>query len=95
MNHFIETPIFDTMFQRFKTWYNSLRTQHQLILSFGLNWVYWFVVGLVAERYLLDEQRPLRYHLFYATFMAFLMNIHFNWQKVKALFRKEPQQKKG
>lgn len=82
------------MIKKYNKWYNSLTPLKKLIISFILNWFYWLIAWLIAEQFVFDEKRSLKYHVFHATWMAFFMTIPFNWKELKQIFKSQSHDKK-
>ena len=75
--------------QRYRNWHKTLSKQNQRVVSLGLQWLYWFTIWFVAQRYIAGEERSFNYHLFSATCMAIFMTIFLQWPVTKALFTRK------
>ncbi|MEX6689115.1 hypothetical protein QTN47_16520 [Danxiaibacter flavus] len=77
------------MFKKYKNWYSNLSPLKQLAVSFIINWFIWLIGSLLGDKVFFDEPHSTKYHLFYATWMAFIPTMFSNWAKMKTLFKSE------
>ena len=79
------------MFSKYSNWYKSLHPLKQLTVFFTINWFYWLLAWVIAEKFFLNEQHSWVWHIFHAVWMAFFWTIIFNWKKSKSLFKRNHQ----
>lgn len=77
------------MFQRFKRWYYNLPVKKQLLFTFSMLFVYWFLAWLFFDRVIWKDFHSLWRGVLYASSMSLGLTILFEWRKVKSLFKKE------
>lgn len=77
------------MLKKYYNWYNNLKPFKKFTVSFFLNWLYWFVAWLIAEEFIYEEKRSLKYQFFHATWMSIIMTIPFSWKALKQIFKPE------
>lgn len=77
------------MFQRFKNWYYHLSVKKQLLFTFSILFIYWFLGWLFFDRVIWKDYRPIWYGLLTAGCTSLGISILFEWRKIKSLFRKE------
>ncbi len=75
------------MLQKFNQWRLGLSTLKKLLVSFIFNWL-WFFVWVIIIKLLFNEERSLKYYLFFITLLTLVMAIIYNWKNVKAIFKK-------
>jgi hypothetical protein len=76
--------------RKFFIWYRSLRVKHQLILSFLIQWLYWFGAWSFYDAVWPSETKQTITEIIFKTcWMAFFMTLLFNWAKVKQLRKKK------
>jgi len=73
-------------------WYKRLTPPKHLLVSFGINWLFWFAALLIGDKFFIGKNYNLAYHLFHATWMAFFWTILFHWKKITAIFKNNRQQ---
>jgi predicted permease len=82
-----------SMIKKYDHWYKSLSPFKQIMVSFIINWLYWFIIWLLGEMLFFDEKRSWLYHIFHATWMATFMTNLFKWKQTKSLFKRKDEQK--
>ena len=77
------------MLRKFLKWYQSLPVKVQLLLAFGVYFIFWIGV-LLVRHYWFERQSdsPLRL-LGESIFMAFFITLFFEWKKVQLVFKKK------
>lgn len=73
--------------KKYNRWYQALKPAHQLIVSFILNWLYWFLAFRIGEKLIFNEVSLWSENVFSATWQAFFMTLILNWKKVTTFYR--------
>jgi hypothetical protein len=74
------------MKKTFKEWKGNLPLWNQLLVSFLLYVIFWFLGPLLWDNFIWHNDRPIKYYLLFAPFQAVIFTIIFNWKKIKSLF---------
>jgi hypothetical protein len=75
------------MLQKFNQWRLGLSPIKKLLVSFILNWL-WFFVWVIIIKMIFHEEKSLKYYLLFITSLSLLMSIIYNWKNVKEIFKK-------
>ncbi len=76
------------MFKKYRNWNRNLGPLKRLLFSFILNWIFWLTVRIIEDEFFFDEHRSWSNHIFYATWMSFVMTIFFNWKELKTIIKR-------
>jgi hypothetical protein len=81
------------MLKKFNNWYNGLIAFKKWIVSLTFNYFFWLIAWLVADEFFFEEKHSLKYHLFHAAWMAFIMTIPLKWKEIKQIFKPQKNKK--
>ncbi len=77
------------MLRKMIYWYQGKPVKVQLLLAFGMYFIFWIGVVLVRHHWFeRQSDSPLRL-LGESVFMAFFITLFFEWKKVKLVFMKK------
>jgi hypothetical protein len=80
------------MFKRAVTWYEYLLPSKKIGFLFLIYWIIWFLSSwLIKDKFFLNENHSLIYHIFDATWMSFSFIIIFHWKSIKLVFKNDKQ----
>ncbi len=77
-----------SMFKRLHRWYKTLTPLKRLAITFVIFWSLWFILGLVGDKWFLEIDRSIVYHLIHAIWMALIFCIFYEWKTIRAPFKK-------
>ena len=75
------------MLQKFNQWRLRLSPLKKILVSFILNWL-WFFAWVIIIKLFFNDENSLKYYLFFITLLSLVMAIIYNWKNVKAIFKK-------
>ena len=77
------------MLRKILKWYQIKPAKIQLLLAFGVYFIFWIGVLLIRHYWFERESDSLLKLISESVFMAFFITLFFEWKKVKSVFKKK------
>lgn len=74
------------MFRKYKVWLGRKPAKTQLLLFFGMQFVYWLICWILINLYILVESHSFMYYVVYAITIAGVFTLFNKWELVKLVF---------
>jgi len=86
-----------TIIKKYSKRFSNLSPLQKWAVSYMLNWFLWLFAWLIGEQFIFDETRSWKYHVFHATWMAFIFTFPLLWEAIKQMIKSrnpknQPQQ---